>query len=204
MGNRTQKNELLDPRAGRHAQTKAKIIREAWKLAARDGVAGISLGELAKRVGLRQPSLYTYFSSKNDLYDALFADGNRQLWADVVEREYSDDPREALKESARAMIAFSSADVARHHLLFQRHIPSFEPSKESYALAQAFYEWHRPFMTRAGSKRQKDMDVYTALVAGLSEQQVANDPGGDRWVRLADEIIDMFIDRLHERGGFGR
>ena len=28
---------------------------------------------------MRQPSLYAYFDSKNVLYDAMFADGNRQL-----------------------------------------------------------------------------------------------------------------------------
>ena len=28
---------------------------------------------------MRQPSLYEYFDSKHALYDAMFADGNRQL-----------------------------------------------------------------------------------------------------------------------------
>ena len=38
------------------------------------------------------------------------------------------------------------------------------------------------------------MDVWTALVSGLAAQQNANDPGGDRWVRLADGCIDMFLE----------
>ena len=51
----------------------------AWKLAAVDGIGGVSLHALAREVGMRQPSLYEYFDSKLALYDAMFADGNRQL-----------------------------------------------------------------------------------------------------------------------------
>lgn len=194
-----------DPRVRRHAQTKAKILRQAWKLASRDGVAGVSLGELAKRVGLRQPSLYTYFASKNDLYDELFADGNRQLWTEVVDgREYPTDPRAGVREFARAIVAFCAADVARYHLLFQRHVPSFEPSTDSYALAQRFVAFGRELFARAGIEREEDVDVVIALIAGLADQQVANDPGGDRWLRLTDEVIEMLLDRLADKGGFTR
>ena len=37
-------------------------------------------------------------------------------------------------------------------------------------------------------------DVWTAMLAGLAAQQNANDPGGDRWLRLADETTDMFLE----------
>jgi AcrR family transcriptional regulator len=191
-----------DPRVRRHAATKRTLIREAWRLAGRDGVAGISLGDLAKRVGLRQPSLYTYFSSKIDLYDELFADGNRQLWAEVGERDYPDDPRAAVKEFARATVAFCAADVARYHLLFQRHVPSFEPSPASFALAERFFARGRALCASAGIQTDHDMDVFTAIIAGLADQQVANDPGGTRWLGLTDQVIDMLLDQVQERGGF--
>lgn len=202
MSNRTQTARAEDPRTKRHTATKTRILREAWKLAERDGVAGVSLGDLAKRVGLRQPSLYTYFVSKNDLYDELFAAGNRQLLAEVVHATYSDEPREALKEFVAACVRFSSLEPARHSLLFQRPIPDFEPSPESYALAEEFYDFFRSLIRRAGVTRQEDLDVFAALCQGLSEQQVSNEPGGDRWVRLAGSVVDMYLDRV-EKGGFG-
>ncbi len=205
MGNRNVAAKEFDPRTRRHAQNKAKILREAWKLANRHGVAGVSLGELAKRVGLRQPSLYTYFGSKNDLYDEMFADGNRQLWAEVAERTYPDDSRVAVREFARALVRFCAADVARYHLMFQRHVPDFEPSRASYGLAERFLEWaRREVLEPAGVQSRRDVDVFTALVAGLSDQQVANDPGGDRWLRYVDDVIDMFLDRLAERSQSAR
>jgi hypothetical protein len=46
-----------------------------------------------------------------------------------------------------------------------------------------------------------DVDVFSALVSGLSHQQVANDPGGDRWVRLAERTVDMVladVERQHQ------
>ena len=38
--------------------------------------------------------------------------------------------------------------------------------------------------------------LYTALIAGLVDQQWANDPGGSRWARLLDRAIDMYADNL--------
>ena len=41
-----------------------------------------------------------------------------------------------------------------------------------------------------------DVDLYTAVIAGLVNQQWANDPGGSRWGRLLDRAIDMYADNL--------
>jgi hypothetical protein len=39
-------------------------------------------------------------------------------------------------------------------------------------------------------------DLYTALIAGLVDQQWANDPEGARWRRLLDRTIDMYADEM--------
>jgi hypothetical protein len=36
-------------------------------------------------------------------------------------------------------------------------------------------------------------------VNGLAHQQVANDPGGNRWVRLAERTVDMFLSDVGRR-----
>ncbi|HTT91316.1 MAG TPA: helix-turn-helix domain-containing protein, partial [Acidimicrobiales bacterium] len=43
------------------------ILACAWKLAREQGIAGVSLHALAREVGMRQPSLYEYYDSKNAL-----------------------------------------------------------------------------------------------------------------------------------------
>jgi AcrR family transcriptional regulator len=127
-----------DPRQVRRDAKRAHILAEAWSLARSEGLVVLSLRDLADRVGLRQPSLYVYFASKNDLYDELFADGYRQLLDFVAARPASGDPRRALARFAAGLVQFSSDDIVRHQLLFQRTIPGFEPSPDSYALAREF------------------------------------------------------------------
>lgn len=52
-----------------------------------------------------------------------------------------------------------------------------------------------------GVTRASHFDMFTALVAGLSAQQTANDPDGDRWLRLVDPMVDMFLAVLDGQGG---
>ena len=115
----------------------AAIIAAAWDLARIHGIGGVSLHALAREVGIRQPSLYAYFDSKHALYDAMFADGNRQLLERLDRLDLPDDPRTAVKAFVRAFVTFALEDLARCTLLFQRPIPGFVPSAESYAGAQA-------------------------------------------------------------------
>ncbi|OWY62396.1 TetR family transcriptional regulator [cyanobacterium TDX16] len=186
-------SEVRDRRQERHEAKKAEIVAEAWALARQDGLAAIPMRELADRVDLRQPSLYAYFDSKLGLYDLLFADGYRQLLAAVAELEPTGDPDEDLVAFVERCVQFSSADVERHQMLFQRTILGFEPSEESYALALEFYGIGQQRLTAAGLSAEDDVDLFSALVAGLTHQQVANDPGGDRWVRQARRAVELLL-----------
>jgi hypothetical protein len=122
----------------------------------------------------------------------------------VTKAPYPDDGRAALKECVRRCIAFSSDNPVEHTLLFQRPVPDFEPSADAYAYANDFYEFVRSLVARAGVSRQEDLDVFASLTQGLSDQQVANEPGGQRWIALVDDVVDTFLDRVHNDGGFKR
>jgi AcrR family transcriptional regulator len=179
---------------------RSRLVAAAWELAREHGLAGVSQRTLADKVGLAQPSLYSYFASKNDMYDAMFRDGNEQLVARMEALELPDDPMAALLLACREMMEFSTSDPVRYQLLFQRTLPGFRPSEESYAVAMRFYEWHRARLTAVGIRGQAMMDVFVALQAGLHEAQLANDPGGTRWSRHLDWVITTFVDKaLSER-----
>jgi len=185
---------VTDRRAIRHRATKARILDAAWALAREEGLAGISLRELAKRVDLRQPSLYSYFDSKDALYDAMFAQGYEQLLASADSADLRGDARQQIRERARQYTQLCVEDTVRAQLLFQRTLPGFEPSPESYALAGRFLDVARRLLDAAGLTRPEDLDLYTALVGGLVSQQIANDPGGSRWTDLVDEAMDMYFE----------
>ncbi len=166
-------------------------------MAGEQGIAQLTLREVATRIGMRAPSLYTHFNSKNAIYDAMFADA----WTEFLSvAQASDDtslgPRATLRQSAHVFFDFAVANLARHQLMNQRTIPGFEPSAEAYAPAVRVLEDFRALLARFGVTRQEDGDLCIALIGGLVDSQLANDPGGDRWGRLVDRVVDMLADNL--------
>src|SRR5438045_5780141 len=97
---------IRDRRAERREATKAEILDAAWELVRAEGLAALSLRELASKVGMRAPSLYSYFDSKHAIYDAMFAEGNRDLRERVPGVQPSEDPVAAVRRRAKAYIEF--------------------------------------------------------------------------------------------------
>ncbi len=180
-------------RGARHATTRRQILDQTWKLALELGLTGWTLKDVADAVGMRAPSLYVYFSGKNDLYDALFADGYTDFLAAAEGIEGALTPEEAVRRAARLFVDFAVANPPRHQLLFQRTISGFEPSPASYALAVETVQRTAGLLTAAGARSTEDLDLYTALVTGLASQQISNDPGGTRWRNLIDDAVTMFL-----------
>jgi AcrR family transcriptional regulator len=185
-----------DRRRVRHEATKQEILDTAWSMVRADGLAALSLRALAHAVDMEPQSLYTYFASKNALYDCMFADGNRELASQFAATGIPAEPRAALRAVARLFVAFATQDQARYQLLFMRTIPGFQPSPESYAIAVRVLASVRAILARAGIRAETDFDLWIALVAGLAGQQLANDPGGDRYSRLVDDAITMYADHI--------
>jgi AcrR family transcriptional regulator len=191
-------NSTTDGRAARRASATADIVEAAWELAREHGLAGLSLRDLARRLGMAAPSLYSYFDSKHALYDAMFADGYRALLA-ADPPATGPDLRTVLRSGCELWVRFAVEDPVRFQLLNQRVIPGFEPSPESYALAlQAYERTAQPLLAMA-ELSQEDFDLVSAFVGGLVNQQLANDPGGDRWVRLLDDVVDLLLPRLQSK-----
>jgi len=178
----------------------AAIVATAWKLAAEEGVATLSLHALAREVGMRQPSLYEYFDSKNALYDAMFADGNRQLLAHFDALSLPREPRAALKAHLAALAEFALERPARYELMFLRHLPTFTPSPLSYAIAEEVLGRVVASMRDAGLAEQSDIDCLVAVVAGLIDAQLSNEPTTRRWIRHLDHLVDLVIDDALRRG----
>src|SRR6185295_18189431 len=105
----------------------------------------------------------------------------------MTQPDDSEDPRTVLAGGVRRFVEFCTSDVARYQLLFQRLIPDFEPSAESYAPAVRALDGARERLALSGITEPRHLDLWTALLSGLFAQQISNEPGGDRWTRLVDE-----------------
>src|SRR4030088_2885778 len=184
---------VRNPRAERYAATRREILDAAWELVRADGLGALSMRGLGARVGMRAQSLYGYFPSKFAIFDAMFAESNEELLRRLTALKPGHDPVAALRAEKRVFIEFCVEDPARYQLLFQRTIPGVQPSPEGYAPALEVLACGRAALRACGNASARAMDAWTAVTGGLAAQQNANEPGGQRWTRLADEVTDMFL-----------
>ena len=186
---------VADRRAQRRDATRDEIVAAAWDLAREQGLAGISMRDLGARVGMRAQSVYTYFASKDAIYDAMFRQGYRDFLARTTadEPEQVDDALTEVRRAAHRFFEFCVDDPERYQLLFLRTIPGFVPSAESYAVAVQALDHQRRRMAAVGITDPEAADLATAVFTGLTSQQIANDPGGDRWQRLVDRAARMLL-----------
>jgi len=161
------------------------------------GLAGLSMRDLGDRVGMRAQSVYSYFASKHEIYDAMFLEGYR-AFAECMDDAVDDDrlvsePVATATDAARAFVEFCTSDPARYQLLFLRTIPGFTPSAASYAVSVRSYERMAQALAIVGVRNQATLDIWTATLTGLASQQISNDPGGDRWKLLVDRVVEMVL-----------
>jgi AcrR family transcriptional regulator len=177
-----------DRRQRRRQETIEQVLDIAVEVMAEQGVAGLTLGEVARRMGIRPPSLYGYFDGKNALYDALFERGWRDLLATMRAVEAASDGRDLVADllaSESAFVRWAVEHPAYAPLMFWRPVPGFVPSERAYSPATELERMARQFLVVLRSagllRRDADLDlVYrtqTALIAGVISQQLANAPG---------------------------
>ncbi len=178
-------------------QTRAEIVAAAWELAKKNGLSGITMRDLGDLVNMRAQSIYTYFDSKFEIYDAMFIQGYQEFARGIDtylgELDAAGNPSEFFRQAAQRYFEFCTQDPVRFQLLFQRTIPGFEPSPASWQVALDAFEAMRQSFHAAGITTHEAVDLWTALLTGLVDQQISNDPGGARWQRLLDEAVDMYL-----------
>jgi AcrR family transcriptional regulator len=185
-----------DRQSERRKATRREIIDAAWAVAQDKGLAELTLRDVAARVGMQPPSLYSHFASKNAIYDAMF----EQAWAtwEQLALEYATRgpkaPRARIAAKVLQFFDFAVADLARYQLMNQRTIRGFEPSPEAYAASVRAMQRDLDELASMGVTDRGDVEILFALNAGLIDQQLANDPGGDSRRRLVKRAVEMWAD----------
>jgi AcrR family transcriptional regulator len=207
---------VSDRRLARRQQTIDEVVATALTVMAETGAAGLSLGEVAKRMGMRTPSLYGYFGSKAALCDEVFARGWREVRA-VMATSYDDlaagdDAAGLLQDNLATFVGWALDHRAQAELMFWRPIPGWEPAPEAYAAAVALTDDLHDALTAMQSRGllRADADVeemgrvITVLSTGVISQQLSNEPGvplrRGRFAGALGRLVAMF---LHEFGGRG-
>jgi AcrR family transcriptional regulator len=201
-----------DRRHRRREETIREIVDAAIELMGEHGAAGLSLGDVARRMGIRTPSLYGYFDSKNALYDAVFERGWRELgeaMTPLMTLPQPASPRDDLPAIAlQAAAGFARWGVehpAYAQLMFWRPVPGYEPSEVAYAPAVEVFELGQRAFTglRERGLFRPDVDTdeafrqWTVLIAGVVSQQLSNAPhesfDGGTFSSGVPQLVAMFL-----------
>lgn len=189
----------------RRAATVDEALSHAVDLMGESGVGAVSVSEIARRMGIKPPSLYKYFGSLHEIYDQLFARGMHSLLAAVDAPADHPPGLERLVASSKAMVRWCIDNPALSQLLFSRPVPGFVPSREAFAPSLALWNRFREDLAVAARKRQlsrkADSDdalrLLTIVLAGITAQQLANEPdatyANGAFTGLTDDAIDMFL-----------
>ncbi len=206
---------MTDRIAERRRRTIDEIVTVAVEVMSESGAAGLSLGEVAKRMGMRTPSLYGYFDSKAALCDELF----RRGWADLtatMRPEYERRPATSssalhrqMTSTLRVFVGWALDHRATAELMFWRPVAGWEPSPGAYApavelmaaLSASVAAMQEAGALRAEVKIDELVDVLVIQSAGVITQQLANEPGASvRSGRFAKRIGALVATFLAEYG----
>lgn len=177
------KKELTSPRRqnNRNAAIQ-KILDAARQIMREEGVAALSMQELARRLEMRAPSLYNYFSSKMDLYDSLF-----RLGISIYKERLNGLPdgaglRETIRQNMEAYLAFALENPELYQLCFERPVPGFVPSEESLAYSTgilgAYYARIASYRDQisAALTDEQIVHIIAAATHGITALHLANEP----------------------------
>lgn len=192
-----------DRRARRRLETIEEILDIAQDVMAEEGVNGLSLSEVARRLGVQPPSLYKYFDSLMAIYDALFRRGQTaHLEALRAAMETAAPGLDALSAGLEASGRWCVENGSVAQLLFWRPVPNFEPTAESMAPSVEMVRLQRQALADAAADEQlgrgadSDEALYfvSILLSGLIGQAIANEPklpwGEGRFTPLFPKLID--------------
>jgi AcrR family transcriptional regulator len=201
-------------RLARRRQTIEEALDQAVVIMTEAGVGGLSMSEMARRLGMRQPSLYKYFPSLSAVYDALFARGLERSHAAVLAAAESQPAGVArIRAGAKAWLRWAVENQALAQLLVWRPVPGFAPTAATFTaslqqmdvVSAEFASAVHLGQLRPDANSVEALRLYTVVLNGVISQQMANEPGAtfDTGIfsSLSDTALDMFFARYTQPGG---
>jgi AcrR family transcriptional regulator len=190
-------------RARRRQETVTEILDIAIEVMAERGVGGLTIAEIARRLGVQAPSIYKYFPSLLSIYDELFRRG-QAAHLDALRAAVAAPPGMArIHAIAQAAGRWAAGNMALAQLLFWRPVPHFTPSAAAFEPSREMFQLFLDVLASAVSSGElgpeaatsTGVDFLSTLVAGVMSQYMANEPGTPwgtgRFTPLLPRLIDL-------------
>jgi AcrR family transcriptional regulator len=206
------KKQIPSPRVQRNREGAIQSILDAARAIMREeGVAALSMQELARRLEMRAPSLYNYFSGKTEIYDTLFRLGFTMYDVHIKElMKASTGLRDELRINIEGYMSFALENPDLYQLCFERPVPGFVPSKESLELSFGILD--QSYLRAKQYKKELDtkltgqqiVDTVIAISHGLTAMHLANDPqlplGQGRFGSLIPVVLSILEKAMPVKG----
>lgn len=193
-----------DRRARRRQETIEEILDIAQTVMTEEGVNGLSISEVARRLGVQPPSIYKYFPSLMAVFDVLFERGQQEN-LEVMRAAMADAKPglDALTKGLEASGRWALANRALAQLLFWRPVPSFEASPKAMAPSVEMVQLQRDAIADAvragelGPEADSFEPVYlvSTLITGVLSQAFANEPdlpwGEGRFTSVFPKLMQL-------------
>ena len=180
-------------RRRRRADAREEILDAAWQIADEEGIGAVALSEVARRVGMRAPSLYNYFPSKHAIVDAMFQQAAIEFRATMSEPLEARDRRDAVRSLAFRFLDFALARPARFELLFHRPGHGFFPSEAAFTPALEADAVVSERLIESGLGDPVVQAFCRASITGVANQQIANQLDLQFNVEMVDASVDVVL-----------
>jgi AcrR family transcriptional regulator len=123
---RNQDEPLSREERQQHARatTRRAILDAALSLFVSDGYAQVSIRNIAAKVEYSPGAIYSYFTSKDEIFFALAEEGFRLLGASQLQQAPSDNPLDDIRAAAWRFYEFSKVQPQYFALVFlDRRVP---------------------------------------------------------------------------------
>jgi AcrR family transcriptional regulator len=181
----TDGTQRVDRRTRRRQETLEEILDISTQVMNEEGVNGLSVAEVARRLGVQSPSIYKYFPSLMAIYDALFRRGQVEH-LEVMRRamEGAEPGLAGLTAGLEASGRWLLANRPTAQLMFWRPVPSYEPSAEAFAPSVEMVALQRARLAEAvaagelgpGADSEEAVYLVSILIVGVLSQAMANEP----------------------------
>jgi AcrR family transcriptional regulator len=170
-----------------HGDLRRALVDAAAKIVAKEGVAAVSLREVARLAGVSHNAPYRHFESLQALLAAVAAEGYDEFGKQLTEAAEA-EPRPAARKKAvgRAYLRFALEHPNLYRLMFGAELDKSEHPDLRAATDKAFTILTGT-IPKAGRAAHTDAIIAWALVHGLASLVL------DRQIRPTDPVITDFI-----------
>jgi AcrR family transcriptional regulator len=186
-------------RRRRRADAREEILDAAWQIADEEGIGAVALSEVARRVGMRAPSLYNYFPSKHAIVDAMFQQGAIEFRETMTAPLDARGRRESVRAIAFRFMDFALARPARFELLFHRPVPGFFPTEAAFTPALEADAIVSERLVEAGLGDPVLQAYCRASITGIANQQIANQLDPQFNTDMVDAAVDVVLGMADRR-----